>query len=187
MTGLTRRLLGVSLISGLLILDQLTKYWVLTTEDFNALGCLHDRFRCGRIELSSVMDLSMVWNRGMSFGTLQSEGIMRWVLVVLTISIAIGFAVWLFRAERRLTFAALSLVVAGAIGNVIDRIRFGAVVDFFDFSGPWFGWTIGNFAVGFPWVFNVADACITIGAMLLFLDQFLLSRETVKHDNKDMV
>ncbi|MFN3609296.1 MAG: signal peptidase II, partial [Hyphomonas sp.] len=59
-------------------------------------------------------------------------------------------------------------VVGGAIGNLIDRVRFGAVVDFVDVNELTFGY--------FPWVFNVADAAITIGALLLFVDQFLLSR-----------
>lgn len=151
------------------VLDQITKHMVLAEPRFQALECLDQTIRCGKIELSSVFDLTMVWNRGMSFGTLQSEGLMRWVLVVLTVSIALGFGVWLFRAVRRLTVMALALVVAGAAGNVIDRVRFGAVVDFFDFSGLYF-----------PYVFNVADAAITVGAGLLFLDQFLLSRHTPK-------
>ena len=155
-----------SLIPIVLILDQWTKYLVLNEPRFNALGCLDGTERCGQIELSSIFDLTMVWNRGVSFGVGQSEGIMRWVLVAMTVVIAIGFAIWLWRAGRLWTGLALSLVVGGAIGNVIDRVRFGAVVDFFDFSG-----------IYFIWVFNVADAAITVGAVLLFIDQFLMSRE----------
>ncbi|MDJ0922352.1 MAG: signal peptidase II [Henriciella sp.] len=154
------------LIPLILVLDQWSKYLVLQEPRFNALGCLDGAELCGRIELSPIFDLSMVWNRGVSFGIGQSEGVMRWVLVIMTLAIAIGFAVWLWRAGRLLTGLALSLVVGGAIGNVIDRIRFGAVVDFFDFSG-----------IYFIWVFNVADAAITVGAVLLFIDQFLMSQE----------
>jgi len=154
------------LIPIVLILDQWSKYLVLQEPTFNALGCLDRSEPCGKIEISSIFDLTMVWNRGVSFGVGQSEGIMRWVLVVMTLAIAIGFAIWLWRAGRLWTGLALSLVVGGAIGNVIDRIRFGAVVDFFDFSG-----------IYFIWVFNVADAAITVGAVLLFIDQFLMSRE----------
>ena len=62
------------------------------------------------------------------------------------------------KASRPLNAIAFGLVIGGALGNMIDRARFGAVVDFFDFSGPWFGWMIGSWPVGFPWVFNVADA-----------------------------
>lgn len=200
MSNTFRNAMAFGLLPVVVILDQITKYIVLAEPQFRALECLDRTVRCGKIELSSIFDLTMVWNRGMSFGTLQSEGIMRWVLVLVTVSIAIGFGVWLFRAARRLTITALTLIVAGAAGNVVDRVRFGGVVDFFDFSGPWFGLEIplsgffeylehpfaapsvrdGMLGVGFPYVFNIADAGITIGAALLFLDQFLLSRETPK-------
>ncbi len=154
------------LVPLILVLDQATKWWVLNTPVFNALACLEARRGCGQIEVSGIFDLTMVWNRGMSYGLFQSEGAARWLLVALTLTIAIVFAIWLARAERRLTALSLALVVGGAVGNVIDRIRFGAVVDFFDFSGLWF-----------PYVFNVADAAISVGAVLLFLDQFLVSRK----------
>ena len=169
-----------ALIALVIIADQLTKWAVLETPAFNALACLDPSIRCGRIELSSVFDLTMLWNRGISFGTFQSSGIMRWILVLVTTGIAIGFAYWLTRAERWFTALSLSLVIGGAVGNLIDRVRFGAVVDFLDFSGPWFGTYIGGVAVGFPWVFNIADAAITVGALLLFLDQFLMSRTKPK-------
>lgn len=174
MTNTFRNAMAFGLLPVVVILDQITKYMVLAEPQLRALDCLDRTMRCGKIELSSIFDLTMVWNRGMSFGTLQSEGAMRWVLVALTVSIAFGFGVWLFRAARRLTITALAMIVAGAAGNVVDRVRFGAVVDFFDFSGLYF-----------PYVFNVADASISVGAALLFLDQFLLSRETPKPVNTD--
>ena len=158
------------MIPVIVVLDQWTKWLVLNEPTFNALGCLDRTQRCGQIEVASFFDLTMVWNRGISFGIGQSEGIMRWVLVLMTTAIAIGFTVWLFKATRRFTGIALALVVGGAFGNVIDRVRFGAVVDFFDFSGifrPYF----------FNYVFNVADAAISVGAVLLFVDQFLMSRQ----------
>ena len=73
---------------------------------------------------------------------------------------------WALKAERRLLAVAIGLVIGGAIGNVIDRIRFGYVVDFVDVSGIGF----------FPWVFNVADSAITIGVLLLILDSILSER-----------
>ena len=154
----------------IVILDQWTKWLILNEPKFNALGCLDRTQRCGQVEIVSFFDLTMVWNRGISFGIGQSEGLMRWFLVLMTTGIAIGFTVWLFKATRRFTGIALALVIGGAFGNVIDRIRFGAVVDFLDFSGilrPYF----------FNYVFNVADAAISVGAVLLFADQFLMSRE----------
>ena len=159
------------LIPVVVIIDQWSKWLILKTPQLNALDCLNLPQRCGQIELSAVFDLTMVWNRGVSFGTMQSDGPMRWVLVALTLAIAIGFAIWLTRADRRGTALALALVVGGAIGNVIDRVRFGAVVDFLDFSGLYF-----------IWVFNVADAAISVGAVLLFLDQILMSRRDASNE-----
>jgi signal peptidase II len=158
------------LIPVIVIVDQWTKWLILKDPQFNAIGCLDRTERCGRIDVLPFFDLTMVWNRGISFGIGQSEGLMRWFLVLMTTAIAIGFTVWLFNAGRRFTGIALALVIGGAFGNVIDRIRFGAVVDFLDFSGifrPYF----------FNYVFNVADAAISVGAVLLFADQFLMSRE----------
>ena len=153
------------LVPTVIVLDQWSKWVVVNTPQLNALSCLEGTARCGKIEVSSLFDISMVWNWGVSFGQMQSDGIMRWVLVAFQLGIAIGFGVWLLRANRRWTGIALALVIGGAIGNVIDRVRFGAVVDFLDFSG-----------LHFIWVFNVADAAISVGAVLLFIDQFLMSR-----------
>ncbi|MEQ3744895.1 MAG: signal peptidase II [Henriciella sp.] len=152
------------LIPLIILVDQWSKLLILNEPRFNALPCLDGTGGCGHIELSNVFDLTMVWNRGVSFGMGQSEGVMRWLLVAMTVGIAIGFTVWLFRATRILTGLALAMVVGGAIGNVIDRVRFGAVVDFLNFSD-----------IYFVWVFNVADAAISVGAVLLFVDQFLMS------------
>ncbi len=153
------------LIPIVLLTDQVTKWQVLATSELNGLACLDGLSRCGHIPLPGPIDLTMLWNRGMSYGLLQSEGVMRWVLSAVMLVIALGFLVWLTRAEGRWLRLSLALVIGGAFGNLIDRVRFGAVVDFIDAN-----------ALYFPWVFNVADAAITVGAVLLFIDQFLLSR-----------
>ena len=176
MTDRLRLLLAAGVIPIIVIIDQWTKYLIYSNETFNAFGCLNDPPRvntCGEIEVSGIFDLTMVWNRGISFGLAQSEGIMRWVLFAVTLAIAIGFSIWLFRATRWLTGAALALVVSGAIGNMIDRVRFGAVVDFLNFDGIWPPYF-------FNYVFNVADSAVTVGAVLLFLDQFLLAQDEKK-------
>lgn len=165
---LARRLVWAAPLFVLLVsVDQWTKAMVLEAPAFNALDCLDRTVRCGGVEISGVFDLSMTWNRGVSFGAFQSEGVMRWALFGLTAAIAIGFAGWLARTGRRLTAFALALVISGAVGNLVDRARFGAVIDFLDFRGLFF-----------PWIFNVADAAITVGACLLLLDQFLAGRRT---------
>jgi signal peptidase II len=146
--------LGITLILGVLALDQLSKYWIIKVLRLPEVG---------KIELSSLFDLTMVWNYGVSFGALKADAAWeRWALVGLSAIIATIFVVWLMRAKRGHTILALSLVIGGAIGNMIDRIRYGAVADFLDFS-----------AMHFPWVFNVADSAITIGAILLALDMLL--------------
>ncbi len=191
----SRAVWAIAIILVVIILDQLTKHLILRAEVFNAYECLNRTGYCGRVELNSVFDLSMVWNRGFSFGLAQSEGIWRWVLFLVQLSVGGLFFYWLMSARHRLTALSLALVVGGAVGNLIDRFRFGAVVDFFDFSGPWFGIEIPlaewlywlepifnhgepdrHLGLGFPYVFNIADAAITVGAICLLIDQFLLNR-----------
>lgn len=157
---------GLPLGVVILLLDQWTKWLVLNEPRFNALDCLDGSVRCGKIELSPIFDLTMLWNRGVSFGALQADGVARWLLFGLTAVIAVAFTIWLLRAVRWTTALAVSLIIGGAIGNLVDRARFGAVVDFLDFSG-----------IYFFWVFNVADAAISVGAVLLLLDQFFMSRQ----------
>lgn len=152
----------------IVVLDQLSKGWILGEPKLNGLSCLDRTVACGQIELPGPVNLTMLWNRGMSYGLFQSEGAMRWILAAIMAAIAIAFLVWLLRAEGRWLKLALALVVGGAIGNLIDRVRFGAVVDFIDVNELTFGY--------FPWIFNVADAAISVGAVLLLIDQLLLSR-----------
>lgn len=150
---------GVLLILIVIFLDQLSKYWVLNHLDLLTIG---------KIEISGIFDLTMVWNYGVSFGALKAHADwQRWGLVAMSGVIATVFAVWLFRAQRRQTFFALSLVIGGAVGNLVDRVRFGAVADFLDFRGLFF-----------PWIFNIADAAITVGAILLAIDMLMNPDET---------
>jgi signal peptidase II len=164
---------GLFLSALVFVADQVSKWLVLGPGKFSPPGapgapsCLEavSGYPCRFIELTPFFDLRMVWNRGVSFGLLRADSdLMRWGLVGLSLLIAGVFVSWLRTAERRLTAVALGLVVGGALGNVIDRIRFGAVADFLDFNGLWF-----------PWVFNIADAAITLGAVLLVADMVLFS------------
>jgi signal peptidase II len=106
----------------------------------------------------------MVWNPGVSFGLLAAKGdVGRWLLVGFAAAVVVALGFWARRSTRVLTALAVGLVMGGAIGNnVIDRVRFGAVADFLDFSG-----------LGFKWVFNVADSAISVGVALLLLEMFL--------------
>jgi signal peptidase II len=134
-----------------IVIDQLSKYWILEVFDLPARGTA---------QVLPFFSLSMVWNRGVSFGLLQAEiDLARWGLAIFSAGVAVALAVWARKVRRPLLAAALGLVIGGAIGNLIDRVRFGAVADFLDFSRLYF-----------PWVFNIADSAITIGVVLLILD-----------------
>ena len=137
------------------IFDQLSKFWVTNILDLEYRP---------PIEVAPFFRLSMVHNQGVSFGLFKSHAdTMRWILVGFSVVVVIALLGWARKVERKLTAVALGLIIGGAVGNNwIDRVRFGWVVDFLDFSG-----------LHFPWVFNVADAGISIGVALLLVDSVL--------------
>jgi signal peptidase II len=156
---------GLIISAIVFVVDQITKWLILEVGQFSPPGCLGGGYGCRFIELTPFFDLQMVWNRGISFGLLRADAdLARWALVALSFIISAVFVIWLRGAERKLTATALGLLIGGALGNVIDRIRFGAVADFLDFNGLWF-----------PWVFNVAVAAITVGAVLLAADMLFFA------------
>lgn len=135
------------------ILDQATKFWIVNIVELP----VHRR-----IEISSIFDLTYVQNRGASFGMLAGGLGSRVLLSSISIAIAAVMIVWLGRLKRGFAAAGASLIIGGAIGNLYDRVRYGYVVDFLDFSG-----------LMFPWVFNVADTAINVGFACLILDALL--------------
>ena len=149
----------LALAALVLILDQISKTWIL--ESFRHME---------RQSVTSFFNLVLVFNSGASFSFLaDAGGWQKWFFVVL----ALGISLWLLsllrrHAQERLLPAALSLILGGAIGNVIDRLRFDAVVDFLDFH-----------LAGYHWpAFNVADSAITIGVVLMLWHQFRFGKET---------
>lgn len=156
---------GLTIAAIVFVVDQITKWIILGPMAFSPVGCLQGGYGCRFIELTPFFDLQMVWNRGVSFGLLRADAdLARWGLVALSFVISGVFFWWLRGADRKITALALGLVIGGALGNVVDRIRFGAVADFLDFNGLWF-----------PWVFNVADAAITVGAIVLAVDMIFFT------------
>src|SRR5690554_5671959 len=108
---------GLILSAIVVIADQITKWIVLGPAQFSPPGCLEAGRNCRFIEISPFFDLQMVWNRGVSFGLLRAnEDLARWGLVVLSFVISGVFLWWLKGAERKLTAAALGLVIGGALG-----------------------------------------------------------------------
>lgn len=133
------------------VVDQATKWWVLNILRLPEVGSVY---------VLPFFNLSMVWNRGVTFGLLAGEAWWHaYALAAVALAVAGLLLAWLARAEDRWTATALGFVLGGAVGNVIDRLRFGAVVDFIDLHA--FGW---------HWyVFNVADSAIVCGVGLLLL------------------
>ena len=146
--------LGLVIAGTVVVLDQLTKWAILTWLD-------------RAIALTPFFNLVVVWNRGVSFGMLDSDGALApWLLSGLALAVVAALLLWLRRVEHPLPGAGLGLIIGGAVGNVIDRVRFGAVIDFLDVH-----------ALGWHWpAFNVADSAICIGAALLLVDGLLLQR-----------
>jgi lipoprotein signal peptidase len=148
----TRRSAGVAAAVLVLAADQASKAWIV-----HGLG-LPGR---GSVALLPVLNLTWVENRGITFGLLNGVGSLAPVfLTLVALAVVAALGVWLWRAERALVAVALGAVAGGAIGNVIDRLRLGYVVDF-----------IHAHAWGWSWyVFNVADAAIVCGVAALVLD-----------------
>lgn len=145
--------LGAGLAGLVVLLDQLTKLWVL--------GALDDPPRV--VELLGFLDLVLVWNRGVSFGLFGGGDAGVWPFATLALAISTGLAVWLVRLRRVLMVLAVGLILGGALGNVIDRLVYGAVVDFVDLHAGGWHWP----------VFNLADAAITVGVVVLAVDALL--------------
>jgi signal peptidase II len=147
------RSIGLLVAVLVFLLDQATKYYVTGPLGLNVPGA--------SMEVLPFFDLRFVQNVGVSLGLLPASGAaMRWALVALTGAIAAGVFWWMLKERKRPDVAALGLVLGGALGNILDRTRYGYVVDFADLHfGTWRPFL----------VFNVADAAITIGVVVLLI------------------
>lgn len=146
---------GLVAAAVILLADQVSKWWVLEVLRLPEVG---------QIPVLPVFSLTMVWNTGVTFGMFGGVGEWGpWILAGVALAVVVALAVWLRRAENALVATALGAIAGGAVGNVIDRFRFGAVVDF-----------LHAHAWGWSWyVFNVADAAIVCGVGALVLDGLL--------------
>ena len=155
------RQLGFTVAAIVFALDQLIKWLVTGPLQLAHLG--------DQLVLLPIFNLTYTENQGISLGLLNaSNSVGRWMLVGLTSAIAVGVAYWLGREKNRADQIALGMVLGGALGNILDRVRFGYVVDFADLH-------FGDFR---PFlVFNVGDAAISIGVVILLLRAFLTRKE----------
>jgi len=156
------RSLGFAVALLIFLADQLAKGFVT--------GPLALR-EVGQIVLLPIFNLTYTENNGISLGLFNATN--RWMLVALTAVIAVGVAYWIGREKNRFDQVALGMVLGGALGNILDRVRFGYVVDFADLH---FG-TFRPFLV-----FNVGDAAISIGVAILLLRAFLTRKEQGEGD-----
>ena len=139
--------------------DQASKLWLLNGFDLA---------RRGVVKVTPFFDLVLAWNIGISFGWLQNDGqAAQLALMAVKVVAVIALAIWMARSQTRLATVALGLIIGGAIGNGIDRLAYGAVVDFalfhIEIGGNTYNW----------YVFNLADVAIVAGVAALLYDSFL--------------
>src|SRR5690348_10456386 len=163
----------VGFIVALLVfaLDQFAKYWVTGPLGINHIG--------DQLVLLPIFNFTYTENNGISLGLLNATTeIGRWMLVGLTCAIAIGVAFWMGREKNRIDQMALGLVLGGALGNILDRVRHGYVVDFADLH-------FGEFR---PFlIFNVGDAAISIAVVILLLRAFLSRKDQAKGSDPEEI
>jgi len=141
------------------VLDQASKLWLL-----NAFDLAHR----GVVRVTPFFDLVLAWNIGISFGWLQNESqAAQFALLAVKAIAVVALAIWMARSQTLLATVALGLIIGGAIGNAIDRLTYGAVVDFalfhIEIAGNTYNW----------YVFNLADVAIVAGVAALLYDSFL--------------
>ena len=142
-----------------LVIDQATKLWLLYVFDIGHRGT---------VKVMPFFDLVLAWNVGISFGWLQNDSMrIQIALMVVKALAVIALAIWMARSRTWLATVSLGLIIGGAIGNAIDRIAYGAVVDF-----ALFHVRIGQNTYNW-YVFNFADVAIVAGVMALLYDSFV--------------
>ena len=138
------------------IIDQASKLWLLFVYDLGSRGS---------VKILPFLDFVLIWNKGISYGLLQQNGpVGQWALLIFKIVAVALLWIWLARSHSRWVALALGLIIGGAVGNAIDRLAHGAVVDFVLFH-------IHTASISFNWyVFNLADAAIVAGVAGLLYD-----------------
>lgn len=141
-----------------LVLDQASKFWLVRVFDIAHRGT---------VKLAPFFDLVLAWNQGISFGWFQNDGPVAQIVLIAVKAVAVVvLAVWMARSRNLLATVALGLIIGGAIGNAVDRLAYGAVVDF-----ALFHVRIGENTLNW-YVFNLADVAIVAGVAALLYDSF---------------
>lgn len=156
---------SITAILLLIVLDQISKWWVLNVLDLPSVGS---------IPVLPFFSLTMVWNEGISMGLSIGERLGKWGIVVLTLGVSVWLLCWLTKTRNAFEATGLTLILSGAVGNLIDRFVHGAVVDFIHLHA---------FDYNF-YVFNVADSAITIGVIVLLIDGLRSHDKSPKNASK---
>ncbi len=157
--------LGLVVATLVIVFDQATKWWIMAVVMQPP----------AIVPVTSFFNLVMGWNRGISFGLFDGDSAVNlWILPLVALAIVAALVVWLRRVQGAWLASAIGLVIGGALGNVVDRLRFGAVADFLDFH-----------VAGYHWpAFNVADSGITVGVTMLVLDSLFMREEKPKNTGR---
>ncbi|MCD1643315.1 signal peptidase II [Aurantimonas coralicida] len=140
--------LGLPIAAAWFLIDQVSKWWIINS--------VMQPPRV--IPVTEFFNLVLWHNTGVSFGLFGDTS--PWMLMIFTLAMVIGLIIWLMRAANRLTAIALGLIIGGALANILDRLRHGAVTDFLDFYVAAYHWP----------AFNLADVGIVSGVSLLLLE-----------------
>jgi len=152
--------LGIIIALLIVIVDQGSKLYLIDLMAAYPRG----------LEITPFFSLVMVWNYGVSFGMFAGGETTRWILIGITAAISVVVLVWLKNATNKLLSIGLGLVLGGAVGNIIDRVKYGAVADFFDFDLIFMRWP----------AFNVADMAIVCGVGLMLLENLFWGKKSDK-------
>lgn len=183
---MVQKFIALVLIVALGLIDQVSKWWVIevffrprifeadgrSLDFIEWLTTLHqDQLPAARYQWAEYLNIVMVWNKGISFGMFAgTHEMMPVILSVSAFLLALGLLIWLFRTPHMTTALPLALVISGALANIWDRIRFGAVADFIDVHiDEWH----------YP-AFNIADSCIVMGVAWLAFDGIILEARRLK-------
>ncbi len=167
------------------VADQVSKWWIVEAvikprtlapeSDASAMPFLQwlmtaqEQMPFAKIEILPFFNIVMVWNKGISFGLFNDHGDYGPLLLTIMAGvIAIAFSVWLTRSKDPFLSLSLAMIIGGALGNMLDRIRFGAVADFLDFH---------IFGAHWP-SFNIADSAITVGIAILLIHSLFFDKKT---------
>jgi signal peptidase II len=152
--------LGLAVAALVIVADWIVKWWAIGALGGDLYG----------IEVLPFFNLVLVWNRGISFGMFGGGAVAPWLLAVVALGVTLALFIWLRKVVSRLVAVAIGLVIGGALGNVVDRFKYGAVADFIDIHWGDYHWP----------AFNLADAAISVGVVILLIDALLIGSERHK-------